>query len=184
MNGIQRIAKIFMKIMEIGHWVAAGLMGAVGILSAAAPQWLKFVMDVEALKEEREISVYGFEVTAANSAGQINYVTLLLLAIGGVIIYVLMALVFRSLNRIITTAADSTPFQESNIRMLTWIGRFCILIPVIGFVMSIIIRLVVGADAVEISIDQSGVVMGIVVLCLTQYFVHGAKLEKEVDGLL
>ena len=106
------------------------------------------------------------------------------MAIGGVIIYVRMALVFRSLNRIITTAADSTPFQESNIRMLTWIGRFCILIPVIGFVMSIIIRLVVGADAVEISIDQSGVVMGIVVLCLTQYFVHGAKLEKEVDGLL
>ena len=26
--------------------------------------------------------------------------------------------------------------------------------------------------------------MGIVVLCLTQFFVHGAELEKDVDGLL
>jgi len=26
--------------------------------------------------------------------------------------------------------------------------------------------------------------MGIVVLCLTQFFVRGAELEKEVDGLL
>lgn len=184
MNFIQTTAKILTKIMEIGHWVAAGLMGLIGIVSVVLPQRLQYVMDVESLTREPELSVYGFEVTVADSAGQINYTTLLLLAIGAVIIFALMALVFRYLNRIIKTAEVSTPFQETNIRMLTWIGRFCILIPVIGLVMSVIIRLVVGADAVEISIDQSGVAMGIVIMCLTQYFVHGARLEKEVDGLL
>ena len=35
-----------------------------------------------------------------------------------------------------------------------------------------------------ISIDMGGIFMGIIVLCLTQYFVHGADLEKDVDGLL
>ena len=39
-------------------------------------------------------------------------------------------------------------------------------------------------DAVENSMDMNGVFMGIVVLCLTQFFVHGAELEKDVDGLL
>ena len=50
--------------------------------------------------------------------------------------------------------------------------------------MSIIVRLVTGVETAEISIDMGGIFMGIIVLCLTQYFVHGADLEKDVDGLL
>ena len=30
----------------------------------------------------------------------------------------------------------------------------------------------------------TSIFMGIIVLCLTQFFVHGAELEKDVDGLL
>lgn len=184
MRGIQKAAKIATKIMEVGHWVAVGLMSAVAVLSVVAPQCLKYVMNVEALKAEKEISVYGFEITAANSAGQINYITLLLFAIGATTIFVLMALVFRSLNRIIKNSENSTPFQEDNIQMLKRIGRFCMLVPVVSFVASILIHIVVDADAAEISIDQSSAVMGIIILCLTQYFAHGLKLEQEVDGLL
>ena len=50
--------------------------------------------------------------------------------------------------------------------------------------MSIICRLILGVDAVETSINFYGFFMGIVVLCLTQFFIHGAELEKDVDGLL
>ena len=32
--------------------------------------------------------------------------------------------------------------------------------------------------------DVAGIFMGIIVLCLTQFFVHGAELENDVDGLL
>ena len=49
--------------------------------------------------------------------------------------------------------------------------------------MSIIVRLVAG-DVVEVSVGQSGIFMGIVVLCLTQYFSYGAALEEDVDGLV
>ena len=56
--------------------------------------------------------------------------------------------------------------------------------PVVGLIMSIVVRLVIGAEAAEISVGQGGIFMGIIVLCLTQYFVYGAELEKDVDGLL
>ena len=29
-----------------------------------------------------------------------------------------------------------------------------------------------------------GIIMGIIVLCLTQVFVRGAEMEKDVDGLV
>lgn len=50
--------------------------------------------------------------------------------------------------------------------------------------LSITIRIVVGAEATEASIDFGGFIIGTIVLCLTQFFVHGAELEKDVDGLL
>lgn len=36
----------------------------------------------------------------------------------------------------------------------------------------------------EVSMDHSGLIMGVVVLCPSQYFVRGAQLEKDVDGLV
>ena len=68
--------------------------------------------------------------------------------------------------------------------MMREIGIFSIAIPVIGFFMNLIIRLVTGVETAEISVDTAGIFMGIIVLCLTQFFVHGAELEKDVDGLL
>ena len=50
--------------------------------------------------------------------------------------------------------------------------------------MSVIIRLVTGVETAELSVDTAGIFMGIIVLCLTQFFVHGAQLEKDVDGLI
>jgi len=44
--------------------------------------------------------------------------------------------------------------------------------------------LVTGAETAELSIDTAGIFMGIIVLCLTQFFVRGTELENDVDGLL
>jgi len=184
MNGIQKAAKIFTKIMEVGHWVAVGLMSAAGILAAVAPQWLKYVMDVESLAQETEVSAYGFAVNATDGAGHINYTTVVLFALGATVVFALMALAFRNLHLIIKRSEHATPFSDENINSLKWISRFSILVPLVGLVMSAVIHLVVGENAAEISLDQSGIVMGIIVLCLTQYFIHGAQLEKEVDGLV
>lgn len=68
--------------------------------------------------------------------------------------------------------------------MMREIGIFAIAVPVIGLTMSTIARLVLGVDHVETSVNMSGIFMGIIVLCLTQFFVHGSELEEDVDGLL
>ena len=65
--------------------------------------------------------------------------------------------------------------------MLREIGIFCIVVPVIGLVMSAVSRLVLG---VETSVNLYGFSMGIIVLCLTQSFAHGAALEQDVEGLV
>ena len=184
MKNLNKIVKIVTKVLEIVHWVAAGLMVMAAICSAMATQWLGHFIDMNALENEAAVSVYGFEVAMANSAGEINMKTLFLFAIGAVIIFALIAMIFRNIYLIIKKSEGTTPFNKDNIRMLREIGIFSIAVPIIGLIMSTIIRLVVGVDAVEASVNLYGFVMGIIVLCLTQFFVYGAELEKDVDGLL
>jgi len=68
--------------------------------------------------------------------------------------------------------------------MLKEIGIFSISIPIVGLMMSIVCRLVLGVDVVETSVNVYGFTMGMVVFCLTQFFSHGVELEKDVDGIL
>lgn len=184
MNAIGKSAKVCMKILEVGHWVATGLMAAAAILSLAAPHLLGYVMNVDSLSEGGELSAYGFTVFASPDSGEIYYPAVFLFGIGATVIFVLMALVFRHLYQIISKAESDTPFHADNIARLKRISIFCMIVPLVGIVMSILIRLIIGTDAAELSMDQSGIIMGIIVLCLTQYFIRGAQLEKDVDGLL
>ena len=185
MKGINKLGKIITKILEVFHWVGAVLMVAATVCSVAAPNWVKYFVGFDA-KEccGANLEVYGFEVNAPVVNGNTDMTSFMLFGIGGIIILVVMAMVFRNLHLIFKKSENATPFQKDNIRMMKEIGIFAIAVPVIGLIMSIIVRLVTGVETAEISIDMGGIFMGIIVLCLTQYFVHGADLEKDVDGLL
>ena len=185
MKGINKLGKIITKILEVFHWVGAVLMVAATVCSVAAPNLVKYFVGFDA-KEccGANLEVYGFEVNAPVVNGNTDMTSFMLFGIGAVIILAVMAMVFRNLHLIFKKSENGTPFQKDNIRMMKEIGIFAIAVPVIGFIMSIIVRLVTGVETAEISIDMGGIFMGIIVLCLTQYFVHGADLEKDVDGLL
>lgn len=185
MKGIITVGKIVTKILEVFHWVGAALMTAATVCSAAAPNWVKYFVGFDA-KEccGANLEVYGFEVNAPVVNGNADMTSFMLFGIGATVILAVMAMVFRNLHLIFKKSENGTPFQKDNIRMMKEIGIFSIAVPVIGFIMSIIVRLVTGVETAEISIDMGGIFMGIIVLCLTQYFVHGANLEKDVDGLL
>ena len=185
MKGINKLGKIITKILEVFHWVGAVLMVAATVCSVAAPNWVKYFVGFDA-KEccGANLEVYGFEVNAPVVNGNTDMTSFMLFGIGAVIILAVMAMVFRNLHLIFKKSENGTPFQKDNIRMMKEIGIFAIAVPVIGLIMSIIVRLVTGVETAEISIDMGGIFMGIIVLCLTQYFVHGADLEKDVDGLL
>ena len=185
MKGLNKLGKVITKILEVFHWVGAALITAATVCSAVAPDWVKYFVGFDA-KEccGANLDVYGFEVNLPVANGNVDMTAFLVFGIGAVIILVVMAMVFRNLYLIFKNSENTTPFQKDNIRMMREIGIFSIAVPVIGFIMSVIIRLVTGVETAELSVDTAGIFMGIIVLCLTQFFVHGAELEKDVDGLL
>jgi hypothetical protein len=185
MKKLNTLGKVITKILEVFHWVGVALMIATIICSVAAPNLVGYFVGFDA-KEccGANLEVYGFEVNAPVVDGKIDTATFVIFGIGSVIILALMAMVFRNLHLIFKKSENSTPFQKDNVRMMREIGIFTIAIPVIGFIMSVIARLVMGSDVAEISIDMGGIFMGIVVLCFTQFFAHGVELESDVDGLL
>lgn len=185
MKRINKLGMVITKIVEIFHWVGAALMAVATVCAKAAPEWVKFFVGFDA-KEccGANLEVYGFEVNAPVVNGNADMTYFFLFGIGATLILIVMAMVFRNLHLIFKRSENNTPFQKDNIRMMREIGIFCISVPVIGFIMSIIVRLVTGVETAEISIDTAGLLLGIIVRCLTQFFVHGTKLEKDVDGLL
>lgn len=180
-----KVGRIITNILEVFHWVGTGLMAAATVCALAAPQWVWFLVDFDA-KEccGANLNVYGFEVNAPVVGGSVDMTVFFLFGIGATVILALMAMVFRNLSLIFKKSENATPFQKDNIRLMKQIGMFSIAVPVVGLFMSFITRLVIGVEAAEISVSQSGVFMGIIVLCLTQFFAYGAELEKDVDGLL
>ncbi|MBR6824575.1 MAG: hypothetical protein IKC76_05540 [Firmicutes bacterium] len=185
MNAANKAAIIVSKIIEVFHWVGAALLAAATVCAKAAPDKIGLFVGFDA-KEccGAELNVYGFEVQAAVVNGSVDMTAFFLFGIGGTLILLLMAMVFRNLHLILKASAAGSPFRADNIRMLKEIGIFSVAVPLVGFVMSIVIRLVLGPDAAEISVDQAGLFMGLIILCLTRYFMYGAQLEEEVDGLV
>ena len=185
MKGLSKLGKTITKILEVFHWVGAVLMAVATVCSMVAPDWVKYFVGFDSKNCcGTELQVYGFEVNAPVNDGNTDMLTFMLFGIGAVIILAVMAMVFRNLYLIFKKSENATPFQKDNIRMMREIGIFSIAVPVIGFIMSVIIRLATGVETAELGIDMAGIFMGIIILCLTQFFVHGAELEKDVDGLL
>ena len=185
MRGISSVTKIVAKIFEIGHWVGAAIMMAASICVKAAPEWAGFFVGLDA-KDccGARLVVYGFEVCAPMTEGGVDMTVCMLFGIGAVIIFVLMAMMFRNLYLIFRNSENASPFQADNIRMLKEIGIFSIAVPAVGMIIGAVIRLAAGPDAAEVSINLSGILMGIIVLCLTQYFIRGIELEKDMEGLV
>ncbi len=184
-NAIPGIAKAVTKIAEVFHWVAVALMIAATVCSVVAPSRIGYFVGFDA-KEccGAELAVYGFEINASVKDGQVDMTAFFMFGISSIFILSLMAMIFRNLNLIIKKSEGKTPFQPDNVRMFREIGIFSISVPVVGYIMSIISRIVIGVEVAEISNNFSGLVIGIVVLCITQYFAHGIELENEVSGLV
>lgn len=184
MKNINKIAMFTAKFMEILHWLAAVSMVLVAIFSATAGEWFANLLRQGIAEQDSTIAVYGFQVDILNAQNEINTTTLLLFTIAAIIILSLMAMCFRNVFLIIKKSQNSTPFQRDNIRMIRELGIFFISMPVVGLVMSGVIRLVIGVDAAETAVNLSGFAIGILFLCLTQFFAHGMELEKDVEGLV
>ena len=191
MKNINKIAMAAAKIVEILHWIGTVSMAVIFVLSLVLKDWLSSMLSSAAAEAGNSLTTYGYEIEVINANGAVNMTAVTMFSIVAVIILSLYAMIFRNAYLIIRTsqgrtrfAQGDTPFQKDIIRMLKEIGIFLISVPVTELIMSIIIRLVIGEEIAEMSVNVGSLVVGILVLCLTQYFSYGAELQKDVDGLL
>lgn len=190
MKVLNRFAVILSKVMEVLHWLAAVSMVVLLVGSLAFRKPLEALLSENIRLFGGTLSTCGFEIAVADG-DTVNMTAVTLFAAAGILLLPLMAMVFRNVYLILRTvqgqtwfSEGSTPFQTNVTRMLREIGIFSIAVPVVGLVMSAVARGVIGYETAEISVSLNTLVMGLLILCLSQAFAYGAELQQDVDGLL
>lgn len=186
-NTLNKISMYIAKTAEIIHWIGAILAIALLVCAFAAKDILSGIV----LGGNTEISCYGFNISVLGNDGSFCVGAFVMFAIAAAVTLSLFAMVFRNAYLILKTAEGktwfakgSTPFQKDIVRMLKEIGIFLIAVPVTGLIISIIACAVIGSEAAEISVRFDGIIIGLLVLCLSNFFAYGSELQKDVDGLL
>lgn len=190
MKKLNKVIIIFSKIFEVFSWVGCGLLAAMTAVTIFGHrELLRLFSDINGT--ETELVFEGFTMKVTDYAGRIMPGAYVVSFLTMMIVLGLMAMVFRNIYLIFKTTEGQTkfskgrtPFQPDNIRMVREIGIFLIVIPVVELVMTIISRIILGADMVEASVGLNEILVGLVVLALSQYFAYGMELQNDVDGLV
>ena len=188
-EGMKKFVTVLAKVLEVFHWVGSALT-ALGVFFIAIGRLdaLRFVTDANETMPEISDGVFFVDLTGL-SQEQVRTVFLVFF-VALLFTMILTATIFRNIYLVFKTAAGETkfskgrtPFQPDIVRMIREIGIFAIACPVIDMIASIVLQIAIG-DALEASVSFSGVVFGLVILCLSEFFQYGAKLQEENDGLL
>ena len=113
--------------------------------------------------------------------GQFNIPGLFVFGITMIIFAILSGSIFHNIYRIFALDSGS-PFSPENIKRVRTIGFLAITLPIAKIIITVI-GMLFGLSAF-IDISASEFLFGLVALSLSQYFAYGAKLEKDVEGLL
>lgn len=189
MKKFNKATTIISGIGEVVYWIGTVFVFVMAIISAFGKlDWLSKLSDI-APDATIDLTSTGFSLESIDGSPMtkgayiIFFITMLFA-------FSTLAMVFRNVKLILKTAngdtwfsKGKTPFQPDNIRMVREIGIFFIFIPVVEFIMSIISHLVLP-QSIECSVDYAFVVVGFIVICLSQYFAYGMELQNDVDGLL
>lgn len=188
-NNLNRITKIVSKVCEVIFFISSLVMVAAAIFSFVTPQ--KFGQFLLKSVGNGVIATNGFEIMIADSNGALIPGAVKIFCFAGIFTMLCMTMIFRNIYLIVKTCEGNTwfskgktPFQKDVVRMVREIGIFSIMIPVIGFIMSIIARIILGTDLCETSVQIIGIAMGIAMICFSRIFAYGIKLEEEVKGLI
>lgn len=186
---LPRLTLILAKIAEVLHWCLAGIMFILGIVAITQPKVLTSWSGNPMLQGETNLSCYGFEAAVINADGAVQSGAVIFFAFGSVIVLSLMAMIFRNVYLILKTAKGktwfakgNTPFQKNIVRMFREIGIFFIGVSV----MTLISEIVVNFTGGELSsgFNYLSCFIGLVFLCISEFFNYGTRLEKDLDGLV
>lgn len=189
MKTLNKATLFLSKFFEILYWLGALFSAALAITGIVAGNWLAGLLRQTMAGAFDGIKVGGLELVV--TGGEISISALILSAVAGIVIASLFAMIFRNVYLILKTSQGKTwfsqgdtPFQKDIVRMLREIGIFLLSTCVVDLLWSIGLRFFIGVDNVELSIGLEKIILGMMVLCLTQFFDYGSQLQKDVDGLL
>lgn len=188
MKRLYHFAQVFSKILEVAHWAAASVMLVLFIVSFLSGEWLS-AMIVQENPRDVSLSTYGFELTVLSPSGEPDLAAIRIFALGAVPVLGLMAMVFRNMYLILKAArgqsgSPATPFQPAVVRMIREIGIFYLAVSAVSILFTWIAALVLGPEACESSVDLGHIMVGVLILCLSQAFQEGVSLREDVDGLV
>ncbi|NBI17381.1 hypothetical protein D1841_11695 [Neglecta sp. X4] len=182
---VTKIAAILSKILEIAYFAAMICVVVMLVLVLVDPALPGRLGPLE------ELSSRGFSIIIADSQGKLLPGALPVFFIEAALSLGLMSMVFRNVNLILRTSQGqtkfskgATPFQKDNVRMLREIGLFFIGITVVQIALCGIAVLVLGPENAEVSAGASDLITGILMLCLSECFAAGARMQQDVDGLV
>lgn len=185
MKKLNKTVTVLARIFEIFLWIGTAVMLGIFVLSLVSPGVL------QPLLEEGSLTVGGFNLNVFAADGSVIMKAVTMIALAGILIMPLGAMICRNICLIFKTTAGTTsfskgatPFQPDNVRMVREIGIFSIAIPVVELIISVIAQLVIGPEAYEGAVNINSFFFGLVILCLSQFFAYGVSLQEEVDGLL
>ncbi len=181
-SNLFKFSKTASKVIEILSWIGVAMILFVFIASIVDLSWAQVN-----LMPESGVTMNGVSVTindASAAAGVPTKAALIVVLLCGMVGFAVQALIFRNLHNVLVSAESGSPFQQENVVRIQRIGYLSIAMPVLAFVFTLVAKLVGGPDALELSFDLSGIIMGLLVLCLSQFFAHGVELEQDVDGLV
>lgn len=188
---LTKAATVLSKLLEIGYDIGAVTMTVVFVLFLLDKNFFPGILVKGGVTPGEAIGVHGFSLVVSNPDGTVNNAAMILFLLCGAITLELMAWVFRDVNLILRTtqgltkfSRGKTPFQKDNVRMMREIGIFFLSTTVVQLIFSVIAALVIGPDRVESSVDMTGIVTGILMLCLSQVFALGMQMQNDMDGLV
>lgn len=169
-----KAGKVITIVMEIIAIIGAVLGLSVVVMAFVNPQLLL---------ENGTFNINGIDITKPLHLIENPSLPMALVFLTGVVTMSITALMVHRMHGIIVETMAGRPFQPCTVKWMKQIGYCAVAVPLVSIVMSLGAMLL-KVDGIFAEVDFSGIMMGVLVLCLTQVFAYGLELQKDVDGLL
>lgn len=175
MRRLNKCVLIICRVLAAFSWLAmaASLLGLIAL-------WAGLTAEQLPLLHNLSVTVGGVNLSLNPAENSILPGTQAIVFLGGAALSLARALMFHGVNAVLLTAHEAgTPFLPGVVKHLQQAGLLAIAQPVI-----VLITGLLTANHLRTELDFTSAVIGLMVLCLSQYFAQGVLLQRDVDGMV
>lgn len=171
---VLKAGKVITAVLRVFSMIGVVLCLVMAVTALVNPQWLL---------ENGTFTVNGIEISRPLEQIDNPAAPMAIIFLTGAVAMFLVTLMMHRMHGIIVKTIEGTPFQPCTVKWMRQIGWCAVIMPLVGAAMSLVAALI-SVGGIYAQLDLSGLLMGILVLCLTHVFAYGLELQQDVDGLL